>query len=217
MAKILLITNPDDDEPSKYLGAWCEKIIKFASKRKDVKILHLHYDDVKRKKFEDVIKTEEPQLVLFNGHGNHDRIYGFGQEVLIKANDNEYLLKNKIIHALACSAGKTLAPECIKIGALAYIGYSENFKFDHLGKQTNQERLRDDVANFFFEPAFEAAMSLIEGDTVEEAYKKSRTLHLENFKMLLASPKTEYNTTVASHLFHNIQCQVCLGDGGAKF
>lgn len=216
MSKILLITNPNDDRPNKYLGAWCEKIIKLAETKKNIQIINIENEDVNKLNLTNVIERESPRLVLFNGHGNHDRICGFQQQVLIRVGDNEHLLKNKIIHALACSSGKTLAPKSIAIGTLTYIGYSENFKLTHLNKQAKEERLQDEVANFFLEPAFEVVMSLIEGDNVEDAYTKSRNLYIENFKLLFKSKKTDYNTTIASRLFNNIQCQICLGDKDAK-
>ncbi|MGC1709654.1 MAG: hypothetical protein WA799_07630, partial [Nitrosotalea sp.] len=38
-------------------------------------------------------------------------------------------LKNKLCYFLSCCTGKTLGPKAIKDGAIAFIGFTEEFKF----------------------------------------------------------------------------------------
>lgn len=217
MGRILVITNPSDDRPTQYLSAWIEKIVELAKKQPDTKVLSLDKELANREHLSRIIENEKPQLIIFNGHGDSNCITGFGQEVLVQCGDNEAILKNKIVHSLSCNSGEMLGPASIKIGTLAYIGYREKFKLTHLNQLTNQERLKDGVANFFLSPAFEAVIALIEGASAGEAYARSQKIYSENLRVLITSKNTDYNTTVASQVYHNMIYQVCLGDNAAAF
>lgn len=211
MSRIIIITNPSDDIPTQYLDSWSRELIETAKKEKDTSIFELREKEANRKKLTELIQEKKPQLIIFNGHGTSESIMGFSTEVLIKCDDNEALLKNLMVHSLSCNSGKKLGPRCIKIGTLAYIGYSEKFKFAHMDKKTPREQVQDDVAKLFFEPAFKAILSLIQGKTAQEAYNNAQKAYAENIQICLASTSTDYNTTVASMLFHDFKYQVCLG------
>lgn len=217
VSRILLITNPADDSPTKYLDAWSELVLEIAKKQNDVFVFELRDQRANKQELTRVIQKQKPQLIIFNGHGSDASITGFGQKVLIKCEDNECLQKEKIVHSMSCSSGKELGQKCIKIGTLSYIGYSEEFKLVHLNKQTKQERRSDPVATFFLKPAFEAVFALIRGATTGKAYKESQKVYVENLRRLTTSSLTEYNTSVASRLYHDLKYQVCLGDSQARF
>lgn len=217
MSRIILVTNPADDSATKYLDSWLYKIVNLAKKQKDTFIFELRKKQANKKKLILLIKDKKPQFVIFNGHGSNDSITGFGQKILIKCGENEHLLKDKIIHSLSCNSARKLGPRCIKIGTLTYIGYEEEFKLVHLDKSSNKERLEDEVANFFLKPAYEAVIALIEGATAKNAYERSQKMYLENLEVLITSSSAEYNTVVASLLFHNLEHQVCLGNNKAYF
>lgn len=217
MSRILLVTNPSDDKPTEYLDAWSEQFINLAVGQKNTVVFELRRNQANRGKLTQLIENEKPRLVVFNGHGSDDSIAGFGQEILIRCDENEHLLRGKIVHTLACHSGKTLGPKCIQIGTLAYVGYKEAFKFVHLNKISKKEQFRDEMARFFLQPAYEAVIALIEGATVGEAYDRSQKTGSDLLITLLASESTAYNTTVASRLFHNLTHQVCLGNKGASF
>ncbi len=219
MSRIILITNPanDNDQPTKYLDSWSELVTEAVKKQKDTVIFELKKEQANKKELTQLIQKEKPQLIIFNGHGDDRSITGFDHKVLIRCDDNEHLLKEKIIHSMSCDSGKELGPKCIKLGTLSYIGYSEEFKLTHLNRQTNQERLDDEVAGFFLRPAFEAILALIEGATTGEACRRSRKMYAENLSTLMTSRLTEYNTNMASRLYHNLKYQICLGDSKASF
>ncbi len=217
MSRILIVTNPCDDKVTEYLDTWSEKAINLAKAQPDTFVYELRGGKANREDFVKVIEEKQPQLILFNSHGNHDSITGFNQDVLVRCGENEHLLKDKIIHAMSCNAGKTLGPEAIKIGGVAYIGYKEEFKLTHLNKNTKAEQLRDEVAQFFLEPAYEAIIALVEGSTVEEAFNRSRKMCADNLTSLITSNSPSLNSSVASRLYHNYQHQVYLGNGAATF
>src|SRR5207302_611826 len=124
---------------------------------------------------------------------------GFNQETLIRCGENEQLLKDAIVHAMSCNAGKTLGPQAIKIGSVAYIGYNEEFKLTHLDKRARGEQLKDDIARLFLEPAYEVIIALIEGNTVGEAYKRSRRMYADILTQLSTSNNPALNPTAISN------------------
>lgn len=219
MSRIIVITNPAEQEDAalRYLDSWVHKMIKLAKQQSDTLIFELQKDRANQKELTQIISDNKPQLILFNGHGSDNCIMGYKGNILIKCDENEHLVKDKIIHALSCSSGKELGIQCIKIGTLAYIGYREEFKFVHSNKQSREDILNDDMANFILEPAYEAVVALIQGDTAKNAYNRSQEIYKENLAVLITSNRTELNTIVASQLFHDLKYQICLGNGEASF
>lgn len=217
MARIVVITNPAHDVPTQYLDVWVEKAITAAKKQKDTKIIELAKEEVTRDNLEKTISAENPNLILFHGHGNNTVIGGFKDTILIKADENIELLNNTIVHSLACESGKTIGPKSIEIGTQAFIGYKEEFKFMHSGKVTKKEKANDGIASFFLEPAFEAVIALIEGDDAATAFERSQKIYKENLKMLVAQNATAQNTAMPSLLFHDLKYQVQLGESTARF
>lgn len=217
MSRIILATNPSDDAPTEYLNSWFRKIVDLARKQKDTVIFELKNDKANRMEMTELIQKEKPHLVILNGHGNERAITGYRQEILIQCNDNEDLLKEKIIHSMACDSAKELGPKCIIAGAYSFIGYKEKFHLVHLNKKSEAEQANDHIAKFFIEPAYEVMVALIEGKTAKEAYTISQERYRENLRFLITSTNSQYNTVIASRVYHNLIHQVCLGDGNAKF
>jgi len=93
------------DPTTYYLFHWSQKVIDFAEK-KNINIIDLQGERANKKEFTNIVVKRRPYLVLFNGHGTKDSIDGHNNETLIKAGENEDLLKNKIIYALSCETAK---------------------------------------------------------------------------------------------------------------
>jgi hypothetical protein len=217
MSKVLIITNPSYDRVTEYLNAWSEVAIDLARSAPGVIVLELNGKNANKISLEKAVEEYKPQLIIFNGHGNHDFITGFDQEILVRATENEQMLKGAIVHAMSCDAGKTLGPACIKIGGIAYIGYKEEFKLTHLDKTTKLDQLNDQVARLFLEPAFEFIVALLQGDSVEKAFQRSRKMCGDTLLDFVASPEASKYSKVAGGLYHNYKHQVCLGDVKATF
>lgn len=64
---------------------------------------------------------------------------------------------------------------------------------------------------------FSGIVDLVEGEKTGTAYIRSQNMYREKLTVLLTSDNTEYNTVLASRLYHNFQNQVCLGDQVASF
>lgn len=217
MTRIIVATNPAHDRATEYLSSWFEKIVEFALKQKHTLIRELKGIDVNRKNLTDIVSREKPKLIIFNGHGDENSIFGFEENIIVQHQENESITNGAIVHCMACESGKVLGGACIASGAVSFIGYKEKVHLFYLKNSLSGEEKSDPIAAFFLEPAYEPIISLIKGETTREAYDKSQKMYKENLLALVTSKNEDYNTVVASHLFKNFQNQVCLGNQGASF
>ncbi len=217
MARILLVSNASHDVQTSYLDAWSANIFDYAKSQKDITFFELKGHKATKKELTELIEREKPNLIIFNGHGESDTIKGFNYEVLVKCDENEVLLKNKIVHAMACDAGRELGQKSIAIGTLAYIGYTQKFKLACEKILEKEDQLEDEYAGFILEPAFEAVLALIQGTTAKEAYDRSQKKSIQVLRILLTKTNPALNRDVASQLFHNLKHQVLLGDPTVRF
>ena len=186
MPKTLLVTRPQygRDGGIYYLFHWSTIYINLA-KTKGNDVLDLDGKRANRKELTSIIKKTKPHLICFNGHGSYNSITGQDGETLVRMNDNEKILQGTIVNISACSAGKLLAPSCIKNGTKAIIAYKEEFWLFYDTEATSRP-LADKIAKFFLEPANEVINCLIKGHTVEDSYNKSQRLYKVNIQKVLA-------------------------------
>lgn len=182
---ILLITRPLYDSTTHYLYFWNQKVIEVAIKKRH-KVLDLKVKKANKKTLESYIKSRNPNILLFNGHGTSDSITGQNHETLIKVGDNEAILKNKIVYALSCKTGQVLGSKSVLIGAIAFIGYKEDFNF-WLNSSFMSRPLEDPRAKLFFEPSNQIGISILKGHTVKESYLRAKNLFLKNIQKLVTS------------------------------
>ena len=91
----MLITRPYHDNTTNYLFKWSKNIIDFAEKIR-TPIYDLSGKKVTKKNFESYIKKLKPSFIMINGHGNNDIVCGHKNEVLVKKDDNEDVLKAQL-------------------------------------------------------------------------------------------------------------------------
>lgn len=168
----VLITRPSFDQATAYLYAWSELIVQEA-KKKNLKIAQLKKEQVTRQLFEKRVEKNNPALIVFNGHGSTDKIMGHKQEALVKAGENDAVLKSRIAHALSCESAEELGPKSIKAGAKAFVGFTKKFVFLQDEKYSATPR-KDKIAEHFLKSANMVPISLIKGNTVKQAYEKSQ-------------------------------------------
>jgi len=217
MSRILLVSNAHHDSQTEYLTCWFGKVVEIAKKQKDIKLIALKKEEANRENLIEIIEKENPQLIIFNGHGGDNWIGGFKREILIKCGDNESVLSGKIVHSMACRCANILGKKCIELGTKCFIGYREDFELWSLGKRDQNEQLKDGMASLFLDPAYEAILALVEGNTAGEAYKRSRNMYKENILALITSKNTHHNTVVVKSPFNNFKNQVCLGSQDVSF
>jgi len=214
-SRAILITRPNHDLINTYFFYWSELVIKVAEKHK-IQVFDLKGDKANNEIFTSYMKKHEPMLVFLNGHGNDNMIAGQNNDILIRANDNETLLANKIVYARSCDAGSHIGQLCILNKTLSFIGYKRKYAlvFDIL-KETKP--LHDNVARLFLEPSNLVPISLLKGNTVEKAYQKSQNAMLRNFYYMLSTRASQLERDAAPYLWANRKFQVVLGDATATF
>lgn len=209
--KTVLITRPEHDTTVHYLSRWINSVMKKA-RLKGIKILDQHREKANRKAVESLLKKENPELVVFQGHGDFKRIKGHKDEVLIEQGNNEGLLKNKIIYALTCSSGHTLGPSAVEKGAKSFLGYKEDFIFERTDSSIIHPE-NDPLANAYLAPSEELVLALIKGNSCKEAFSRSQKMFMNEIRKRLTSEGSDPITI--RMLWWNMSNQVCLGDESA--
>ncbi len=201
MSFTYLITRPEHDDTTYYLSNWGEKTIKVAESQ-GAKVLDLHGERANKEEFESKMKKLSPELVMLNGHGDLDLVTGNKNQVLIKAGVNEELLKSKIVYALSCKSAKILGPASIRVGALSYTGYEDDFIFVYEPNLFTRPLL-DKTAGLFLEPSNIFVESLIKGNSVRESFERSRNIIKKNFNRAVST--LESDPTTARFLWWNLR------------
>lgn len=215
MPKSLLITRPNDDPLLNTLFHWCKPII-LEAQRKQFNIFDLKGDNAIKTTFESYVFRNTPKFIFFNGHGSKDSIQGYNNEVLVDSTDCLRLLKGAIIYVRSCRAGASLGLISTKPGgAIAFIGYSTRFWLI-LSKNRSTLPLLDPVAKFFLETSNLVPLSLIKGNSVEEAHKKSRNAMLRSYLFMNSSRATTEQRQAAGFLYLNHLFQIVHGDKTAR-
>lgn len=202
----LLLTRPYYDPATYYLYNWAKLVIQLA-KHKRYRVIDLDNKRANIKELTDILKKRNIDLIMFNGHGSEDSIFGQDHRVIMKAGDNDHLLNKTTVYAIACSAGKTLGPSCVLKGAFAFIGYKNVFVFWRKQDKENHP-LQDEWAKLFFEPSNQVMISLLKGHKPSEAHRRSQELLAKNIQSVLTGSSTD--SFLAPSLIWNYQNQVCI-------
>jgi len=211
--KSLLITRPFYENPTNYLYHWSEPLIKLA-KDKGFEVIDLTREKVVRKEVEGRLKKVNPELVVLNGHGSVDEVFGQDGKTLFVKGENEALLANKIVFARSCLSAKGLGKSCVKKGTKAYIGYLEDFIFVSDNSCTTKP-LEDKTAALFLEPSNQTVRSLLKGNSAGLSNESGKNLFLKNILKLLTSESDKADSENVRYLIWDMKHQICLGDQDA--
>lgn len=181
------------------------------AKSKGITVLDLEGKKASKQKFVSYISRNNPHLIFLNGHGSKDSVAGYDNEVLLDEDNCEALLREKIIYARSCEAGASLGPFSIEKGAVAFIGYNKDFWLIR-SKERGTKPLTDPIAKLFLEPSNLVPITLIKGNSTQEAYQKSQENMRRNFSYMISSKSSLEERDAAFFLFSNYTCQVILGD-----
>lgn len=208
--KSLLLTRPLYELTTHYLYYWAKIVVDFA-KAKGVTVYDLRDSRANRTELTNYLVKKSPGVVFLNGYGRDDRICGQNDEVLLQAGENEELLRSKIVYALSCQTAKKLGLKAVAKGAVAYLGYDEDFVF-FTRKEKESRPLDDDRAELFLEPSNQVVIALLKGYSPVQAHQKSKKAFAKNIEYLLTGKSPE--RYLARYLYWNMRHQVCLETGG---
>lgn len=209
MVKVL-VTRPEHDDTTHYLSHWSLHALEIARK-KGIPILDLHRKNANKQKFESMMHTQAPSFVIFNGHGDSDRIAGHKNEILVQSHRNEKVLTRSLVYAHSCSAAKVLGPLAVEEGAFAFLGYDEQFIFFYTPGSITKP-LQDPTAKIFLEPSTEVISSLLKGNTMEEAQKRAKQLFFTQLSKMLSSEASLEDAGMAGYLWWDMKHLVLCGD-----
>ncbi len=206
----ILFTRPEHDPTTHYLSHWCKESIILAES-KGIKVLDLNRERAVKIEVENRLTKFSPNMVVLNGHGNENMVTGHKNEPLIIVGNNERLLKDKIIYAISCRSAKNLGPKSVSAGAISYSGYDDDFVFIYEPEKISRP-LSDNTARMFLEHSQIYVESLIKGNTVDEATKRSKQNLKDNFVKALS----ENNTTATRFLWWDLKHFVSHGKIDAR-
>lgn len=201
----LLLTRPRYDTPTHYLFHWAGLLVAEATKE-GVRVIDLDKDKAKKKNLHSYLAKQPIDILILNGHGNQNAVFGQDNEIILSVGDGTDLLKNKIIFVRACDAGTVLGKEITRKGAKGFIGYIQPFMFlidkDHFNKP-----LEDELAAPVLECSNQIGISLIKGKSAAEAQKDSFDRYAKTIDKYSSSEAT--NSFLLPILFWNMTSQVC--------
>jgi hypothetical protein len=212
---MFLITRPNHDDVVYYLSAWSKELVDLAIK-KGRKVIDLKDNKANKKRVTGTLRKKPVKFVMFNGHGDNNLIAGHKNEVLIETSTNVNLLKDKIIYCRSCNSAKELGPNSIDAGAIAFIGYENEFIFVYDTKYITKP-LKDKTAALFLNPTNKIVSSILKGNTVQYSYEKSQEIFKQNISKLLSSTASDDNRELLRYLIWDYNTQVYHGDSKAKY
>ena len=214
-SKKVLFTRPQHDDVTNYLSSWCEEVIIFAHDN-NIQVKDLGAENVTRENFEKFIVGQDPKLVIINGHGEEDCIFGHKNEVLVKKGVNDNILRGRIVYAVSCDSAYELGPSAVDKGAIAYIGYDSPFGFlTNKNKECTPED--DELANNFKEPSNVVPLSLLKGNSVGASYEKSQNRFKDLIKKFTNSHTLLEAKDIRFWLFWDMKAQKLLGSPESNF
>jgi hypothetical protein len=165
--------------------------------------------------FQDAIRSASPPFIFYGGHGDDKMLVGedviLGMLTTEDVDRNPWLVRDKIVVAVpACFSAKALGPECIKMGARAYIGAIDSMyaAFDDEDHDYFQDWLDYHKALY---------SALLEGKTVREAverYKEKARYYANLYREHLGIWKeADWHWETINH---NIRVVTIFGDPSAR-
>jgi len=209
-----LITQPNYDKVSSYLFHFGKEILK-ENYPFEIQFMNLEGENVNKSKVESYLKKQNPEVVLFNGHGNDWTICGYKNESLIIMNENEELLKEKIVYSLSCNSAAKLGKNAVLKGTKAFIGYSDSFMM-YTDSEREATPLKDSITSSFLNPSNKLSISLLNGKSADESSRKSKEEFQKETEKYLTGKLFEGSERIAAALLWNMSNQVVIGDKEAR-
>ena len=210
MSNTALVTTPRSDPTTRYISVWAEKTID-ELKSKQLQFIVLAKERATVSILESMIKKHRPSLLFLNGHGGPDLVCGHNNEILIQTGKNEIILKDMVTYALSCSSAQILGTLAVKTGAIAYIGYTEDFIF-FISPEKVSRPIEDKTADMFLIPANHVIVSLAKGHTASEATIAAKGYFMKSVQKLISSEASEDDREYMRFLIWDMKSLVCYGN-----
>ncbi|MFH1332786.1 MAG: hypothetical protein ABIH53_00940 [archaeon] len=203
-----LFTRPCHDDVTGYLHFYSKRLL-IEAKEKGFKTINKEKQDATKEIVSPIIEKQNPNFIMFNGHGSPTAIAGHKDEILIIYGENENLLKKRVTYSLSCSSAQKLG-KSIADNKTTFIGYTDEFA---LGMDGNCQASihRDKRAKLFLEPSNLLVSSLLKGNSASNAVKKAKELMKKNISILRTDPFPDAKDYLP-YLFNNYMILEVFGD-----
>lgn len=215
MNKSILLTRPDHDLATNYLCMWSGYVLKEASK-KHIPVYDLKGTKANKVNFDSYLKAKQPGFLFLNGHGDAITITGFNNEPLLESRSDKKLVKDTVIYARSCDAGKVLGNQLVEDGVRVFIGYKRKFLCAYLPSKISKP-LEDQLVKLFLQPSNLIPTTLIKGHSAKTAHERSIIAMQKNFRKMISSVASPEERFAAKWLYGNMKSQVLYGDPNALF
>lgn len=215
MERGLIITCPEYDDATAYLTYFSREIIKEAEikllKVKKIEDKNLNFND-----FSEILKKLNYRLIVLNGHGSADSIFGFKNKVILDSNINCSLLKEKIVYARACNAALILGQRSMEnTEEGCFIGYKLPFIF-YMDERWSTKPSNDNIAALFLKPSNSISIAIIHGHSAMESHENAKNQMLKTMKKLMEGKSEDVTPFYIEALWNNYIGQDIIGNGDAK-
>jgi hypothetical protein len=155
------------------------------------------------------LATLNSDLIIGMGHGDPDTFTGQNESpILDVGNYNPREVKGKVVKLLSCQAGKILGPDLVQNGALAFMGYKDDYAWV-ADADLSATPWSDPLAAPCLMSVVASLNVLLDGKTVEEAFQTE----LDQYS---AYAEVEDDELVKSCIEFNMENAVLLGNKDAK-
>lgn len=165
------------------LHQWAEELFLHIDK---VQIIDIQNDNANRKTVEETLNKNTEIPILFYGHGlesGYSLLGYYGENIL--DNDNNFLLKDRKLLAIACYSSTHFAKDSINKGCLGYIGYKHKLGVPLVDMEFIQESYRI--------PNNAGALQLLKKWNIKEIYNCMRNVYETEFDKLLNLANNDEN------------------------
>ncbi len=181
MTKKLFLARSNHDIGNHYLFAYSQEIVKEAEAR-GWSVERADNDHNIRKAVHSRL-TNRPDLVVLNGHGSNDEVYGFKDEVVLGSSDSD-LLSGCVTFIRACASLNGLGIRAIRSGAKAVAGYRGDFWIPRI-HEYHAAPLKDPSARPVLEASNLVPLRLLKGSTIQSAVEASKKRSFELISKML--------------------------------
>lgn len=209
MNKSILMTLPSSDDVTNYLSVFSKEIV-IASQQNQIQIKCLEKEKVTKENVNNLIKSLDCKMLIFNGHGSIKSIMGHKNEEIIYLGKNEALLKNRITYARSCWALAELGRKSVEEKKGCFIGYKIPFMFI-INNTWATNPIKDNIAKIFFDTSNLVPIGLIKGHTARESDENSKKSMLKAINRALAK-KDRDSQAIAQTLWNNYIAQDIAGN-----
>ena len=197
----LLISRSRHDACNEYLYAYSEEIITSAKSR-GWQVERADCTDNTKANLSSRL-ANKPQLVVLNGHGSADEVYGHDDQATI-SRGNSHVLAGTVSFIRACGCLGGLGKAAVKAGAKAVAGYNGDFWISKTNKYAARP-LQDTTAKPVLDASNKVALKLVKGSTVKEAVEASKALTNELVLKMITREEPYESATLKALMFNSLQ------------